>query len=109
MASVCVMCKMAKLMEDEAAYERFRDILDRGSAAYDKLLWNGKFMSKSSFSFPPLYCLIAFRDSQIFMTGGKKQDSPTAHNEDSPAPCVRLVIYQPPFQSFDLCHDKHSC
>ena len=41
LASVCVMCKMAKLVDDEAAFLRYRDILDRGSAAYDKLLWNG--------------------------------------------------------------------
>ena len=45
LASVCVMCKMARLVEDEAAYLRYRDILDRGSAAYDKLLWNGVWSS----------------------------------------------------------------
>lgn len=42
LASLCVMCKMARLMEDEEKYQRYRDILDRGSAAFDKLLWNGK-------------------------------------------------------------------
>lgn len=42
LASLCVMCKMARLMEDEEKYQRYRDILDRGSAAFDKLLWNGE-------------------------------------------------------------------
>lgn len=42
MASLCVMCKMARLVDNEERYEYYRDILDRGSAAYDKLLWNGK-------------------------------------------------------------------
>ncbi|XP_046895969.1 non-lysosomal glucosylceramidase [Hypomesus transpacificus] len=48
LASVCVMCKMAKLVDDEAAFLRYRDILDRGSAAYDKLLWNGKYYNYDS-------------------------------------------------------------
>lgn len=42
LASLCVMCKMARLVDDEEAYQRYRDTLDRGSAAFDKLLWNGK-------------------------------------------------------------------
>ncbi|KAI4808753.1 hypothetical protein KUCAC02_000799 [Chaenocephalus aceratus] len=48
LASLCVMCKMAKLVENEEAYKRYRDILDRGSAAYDKLLWNGKYYNYDS-------------------------------------------------------------
>lgn len=43
LASLCVMCKMARLMDNEETYKRYRDILDRGSAAFDKLLWNGEF------------------------------------------------------------------
>lgn len=43
LASLCVMCKMAKLVNEEEAYRHYRDILDRGSAAFDKLLWNGEF------------------------------------------------------------------
>lgn len=42
LASLCVMCKMARLVDNEETYQRYRDILDRGSAAFDKLLWNGK-------------------------------------------------------------------
>lgn len=43
MASLSVMCKMARLVDNEEMYRHYRDILDRGSAAFDKLLWNGKF------------------------------------------------------------------
>ncbi|KAG7259217.1 hypothetical protein CRUP_010946 [Coryphaenoides rupestris] len=42
LASACVMCKMAQLLADEPSYRRYKDILERGSAAFDKLLWNGK-------------------------------------------------------------------
>uniref|UniRef100_A0A673Z405 Non-lysosomal glucosylceramidase n=1 Tax=Salmo trutta TaxID=8032 RepID=A0A673Z405_SALTR len=48
LASVCVMCKMARLVNNEAAFQRFRDILDRGSAAFDKLLWNGQYYNYDS-------------------------------------------------------------
>lgn len=43
LASLCVMCKMARLVDSEEAYQHYRDILNRGSAAFDKLLWNGMF------------------------------------------------------------------
>lgn len=42
LASLAMMCKMARLMENEDQYRYYRDILDRGNAAFDKLLWNGK-------------------------------------------------------------------
>lgn len=42
LASLVVMCKMARLLENEMKYQYYRDILDRGSIAFDKLLWNGK-------------------------------------------------------------------
>ncbi|XP_032399988.1 non-lysosomal glucosylceramidase [Etheostoma spectabile] len=48
LASLCVMCKMAKLVDNEETYQRYRDILDRGSAAFDKLLWNGKYYNYDS-------------------------------------------------------------
>ncbi|XP_064787505.1 non-lysosomal glucosylceramidase isoform X2 [Oncorhynchus masou masou] len=48
LASVCVMCKMARLVNNEAAFQRFRDILDRGSDAFDKLLWNGQYYNYDS-------------------------------------------------------------
>lgn len=44
LASLCVMCKMATLVNNKEAYEHYRDLLDRGSAAFDKLLWNGEFL-----------------------------------------------------------------
>nr|XP_055055950.1 non-lysosomal glucosylceramidase [Misgurnus anguillicaudatus] len=48
LASVCMMCKMARLLNCESVYQRYRDILERGSAAYDKLLWNGKYYNYDS-------------------------------------------------------------
>lgn len=42
LASLCVMCKMARLLDEEEMYQHYKNILDRGSAAFDKLLWNGK-------------------------------------------------------------------
>uniref|UniRef100_A0A3P8XGU8 Non-lysosomal glucosylceramidase n=1 Tax=Esox lucius TaxID=8010 RepID=A0A3P8XGU8_ESOLU len=48
LASVCVMCKIARLVDNQAAFQRYRDILDRGSAAFDKLLWNGKYYNYDS-------------------------------------------------------------
>lgn len=43
LASLCAMCMMARLVDNEEKYRWYRDILDRGSAAFDKLLWNGEF------------------------------------------------------------------
>lgn len=48
LASLCVMCKMATLVDNKETYEHYRDLLDRGSAAFDKLLWNGKYYNYDS-------------------------------------------------------------
>lgn len=48
LASLCVMCKMAKLLDSEEAYQYYKDLLERGSAAFDKLLWNGKYYNYDS-------------------------------------------------------------
>ncbi|XP_036407076.1 non-lysosomal glucosylceramidase [Megalops cyprinoides] len=48
LASVCVMCKMARLLDSDSVYQRYRDVLDRGSAAFDKLLWNGQYYNYDS-------------------------------------------------------------
>lgn len=45
LASLVVMCKMARLLEKDAKHQYYRDILDRGSAAFDKLLWNGEMIA----------------------------------------------------------------
>ncbi|MBN3307053.1 GBA2 glucosylceramidase, partial [Amia calva] len=47
-AAVCVMCKMARLLDCESVYQRYRDLLERGSAAFDKLLWNGQYYNYDS-------------------------------------------------------------
>ncbi|XP_056317295.1 non-lysosomal glucosylceramidase [Danio aesculapii] len=48
LASVCMMCKMASVLNCESVHQRYRDILERGSAAFDKLLWNGKYYNYDS-------------------------------------------------------------
>ncbi|CAB1421470.1 unnamed protein product [Pleuronectes platessa] len=48
LASLCVMCKMATLVDSEDMHQHYRDILERGSAAFDKLLWNGKYYNYDS-------------------------------------------------------------
>ena len=52
LASACVMSKMAQLLEDGPALLLYRDILQRGSGAYDKLLWNGERMEPHPDSTP---------------------------------------------------------
>lgn len=48
LASLCVMCEMAKVMGKEEAYQNYKDILERGSAAFDRLLWNGELKHTSA-------------------------------------------------------------
>ncbi|KAM9717106.1 LOW QUALITY PROTEIN: non-lysosomal glucosylceramidase [Menidia menidia] len=48
LASLCVMCKMAGLLEQEEALRHYRDTLERGRAAFDRLLWNGKYYNYDS-------------------------------------------------------------
>lgn len=67
MASLCVMCKMARLVDNEETYQRYRDILDRGSAAFDKLLWNGKFRYPFI-----LFNMSEGRSSQLYLLLGLK-------------------------------------
>ncbi|XP_077400919.1 non-lysosomal glucosylceramidase [Vanacampus margaritifer] len=48
LASLGVMCKMARLLDKEEALQHYKDILDRGSVAFEKLLWNGKYYNYDS-------------------------------------------------------------
>ncbi|KAM8882006.1 non-lysosomal glucosylceramidase [Synchiropus picturatus] len=48
LASLCVMCKMAQLLDRGELYQNYKDILDRGSKAFDKLLWNGQYYNYDS-------------------------------------------------------------
>uniref|UniRef100_A0A3B4AZ32 Non-lysosomal glucosylceramidase n=1 Tax=Periophthalmus magnuspinnatus TaxID=409849 RepID=A0A3B4AZ32_9GOBI len=48
LASLCVMCKMATLLDHKDSYEHYRDLLDRGSAAFEKRLWNGSYYNYDS-------------------------------------------------------------
>lgn len=56
LASLAVMCKMARLMESEDDYRHYRDLLDRGNAAFDKLLWNGGWEQRSNAT--SFYCCL---------------------------------------------------
>ncbi|CAL8325715.1 unnamed protein product [Lota lota] len=48
LASACVMSKMARLLDDGPSQLLYKDILERGSAAFDKLLWNGQYYNYDS-------------------------------------------------------------
>ncbi|XP_030017788.1 non-lysosomal glucosylceramidase-like [Sphaeramia orbicularis] len=48
LASLCVMCKMAILLDNKEMYQLYRSTLDKGSTAFDKLLWNGKYYNYDS-------------------------------------------------------------
>uniref|UniRef100_A0A670YYY8 Non-lysosomal glucosylceramidase n=1 Tax=Pseudonaja textilis TaxID=8673 RepID=A0A670YYY8_PSETE len=48
LASVCVMCRMAEALSDGPALERYSDILAKGTAAFERLLWNGKYYNYDS-------------------------------------------------------------
>lgn len=54
LASLVVMCKMARLLENDAKHQYYRDLLDRGSAAFDKLLWNGKIITREVRYYRPI-------------------------------------------------------
>ncbi|OCT56918.1 non-lysosomal glucosylceramidase [Xenopus laevis] len=43
LAAVCMMCQMADILGEAAVQEKFAGILHKGKAAYEKLLWNGKY------------------------------------------------------------------
>ncbi|XP_058028499.1 non-lysosomal glucosylceramidase isoform X2 [Ahaetulla prasina] len=48
LASVCVMCRMAEALADSPALERYSGILAKGTAAFERLLWNGKYYNYDS-------------------------------------------------------------
>ncbi|XP_028821210.1 non-lysosomal glucosylceramidase [Denticeps clupeoides] len=48
LASVCVMCKMARLLGAAGVFQRYADILQRGTAAFHRLVWNGQYYNYDS-------------------------------------------------------------
>ncbi|XP_032094675.1 non-lysosomal glucosylceramidase-like [Thamnophis elegans] len=48
LASLCVMCRMAEALADGPAQERYSGILAKGTAAFERLLWNGKYYNYDS-------------------------------------------------------------
>ncbi|XP_053310893.1 non-lysosomal glucosylceramidase [Spea bombifrons] len=43
LAAVCVMCHMAQIHGDTAAYDKFSAILKKGKESFENRLWNGKY------------------------------------------------------------------
>ncbi|XP_044300731.1 non-lysosomal glucosylceramidase [Varanus komodoensis] len=48
LAAVCVMCRMAEIMGSGEVLQKYAAILARGSAAFERLLWNGKYYNYDS-------------------------------------------------------------
>ncbi|XP_041043261.1 non-lysosomal glucosylceramidase isoform X3 [Carcharodon carcharias] len=48
LASVCVMCKMAEILKIDEEYKKYKDILERGKEAFERILWNGKYYNYDS-------------------------------------------------------------
>ncbi|XP_043934461.1 non-lysosomal glucosylceramidase isoform X1 [Protopterus annectens] len=48
LASLCVMCKMAKILQDDFHYQKYFSILEKGKEAYNRILWNGKYYNYDS-------------------------------------------------------------
>ncbi|XP_072353279.1 non-lysosomal glucosylceramidase isoform X2 [Scyliorhinus torazame] len=48
LASVCVMCKMAEILKNDEEYKKYKDILERGKEAFERILWNGKYYNYDS-------------------------------------------------------------
>ncbi|KAM6469740.1 non-lysosomal glucosylceramidase isoform 2-T2 [Liasis olivaceus] len=48
LAAVCMMCRMAEVLRDGEALERYSAILAKGAAAFERLLWNGKYYNYDS-------------------------------------------------------------
>lgn len=61
------MCKMARLLENDMKYQYYRDILDRGSVAYDKVLWNGKLTTFGERMERPRLCWMIEMSDLIYM------------------------------------------
>ncbi|NXX79848.1 GBA2 glucosylceramidase, partial [Urocolius indicus] len=48
LAAVCMMCKMAEVLGDAEALQKYKDILSRGKEAFERVLWNGKYYNYDS-------------------------------------------------------------
>uniref|UniRef100_A0A8D0E4M1 Non-lysosomal glucosylceramidase n=1 Tax=Salvator merianae TaxID=96440 RepID=A0A8D0E4M1_SALMN len=48
LAAVCVLCKMAKLLGDGEVLQKYSAILAKGTASFERLLWNGKYYNYDS-------------------------------------------------------------
>ncbi|XP_025049265.1 non-lysosomal glucosylceramidase [Alligator sinensis] len=48
LAAVCMMCKMAEILDDGGVLHKYSAILQKGSEAFERLLWNGKYYNYDS-------------------------------------------------------------
>ncbi|XP_062828747.1 non-lysosomal glucosylceramidase [Anolis carolinensis] len=48
LAAVCMMCRMAEILGEGAALQRYSAILSSGAAAFERLLWNGRYYNYDS-------------------------------------------------------------
>ncbi|KAL2294151.1 hypothetical protein Nmel_007874 [Mimus melanotis] len=48
LAAVCMMCKMAEVLEDTEIQQKYLDILYKGKEAFERMLWNGKYYNYDS-------------------------------------------------------------
>lgn len=48
LASVCMMCKMAEILNDDLVLQKYSCILEKGKSAFERLLWNGKYYNYDS-------------------------------------------------------------
>ncbi|KAJ1212624.1 hypothetical protein NDU88_000279 [Pleurodeles waltl] len=48
LASVCMMCKMAEILNDDVVLHKYSCILEKGKSAFERLLWNGKYYNYDS-------------------------------------------------------------
>ncbi|XP_063152023.1 non-lysosomal glucosylceramidase isoform X2 [Candoia aspera] len=48
LAAICVMCRMAEALGNREALERYSGILAKGTTAFERLLWNGKYYNYDS-------------------------------------------------------------
>ncbi|XP_062984437.1 non-lysosomal glucosylceramidase [Elgaria multicarinata webbii] len=48
LAAVCMMCKMAEILGEGEVLQKYSDILAKGTVAFERLLWNGKYYNYDS-------------------------------------------------------------
>ena len=72
LAALRLTVEMAKILEDSENEKKYSEILDKGKAAFEKKLWNGKFSSLFWFLFWKILTYIIYIiDSSIIRVSQK--------------------------------------